>query len=574
MRAWSAGGALLSGEAVFAGGGHAGKPSGAPRVPQLRHCRRSCTISKTCSIGAPVRAAASSPPRSRSNLRPDRAPHEREGLVRSYLRVLRSTLGLAPELLRAVAEQGYTEPTPVQREAIPLVLAGRDLLAGAQTGTGKTAAFVLPMLQRLAPRTPRDMTATGARRIRALILTPTRELALQVEESVRTYGASARPLDRHLRRRRLRPARCAPCATAREIVVATPGRLLDHVAPAHDRPRRGRDPGPRRGRPHARHGLHPRHPHDPRPAARRSDRTCSSARPSRRRSAAWPRACSTEPASVQVTPRNTRDRPGAPGRPSRSTARASASCCRTSSQARPHRPGAGLHPHQARRRPPRRAAAGRTASPRPRSTATSSQPQRIRALDDFKAGRVTLLVATEVAARGLDIEPLPARRQLRAADGRRRLRAPHRPHRPRRHRGRRHLAGVRRRDADCCATSSACWARPSRRRPCPASNRTPPFALSRFGCAPAAQTAVSAGAVPRIGADKPSPASSRGASVRDAPPRERQSATGALATAAGRDCPASASAPPEEGRSRHRLEAARLDDPLQELRACAPPAAR
>ena len=93
-------------------------------------------------------------------------------------------LGLSPEFLRAVAQQGYTEPTPVQTEAIPLVLAGRDLLAGAQTGTGKTAAFVLPLLQRLHASRP-----AGARVIRALILTPTRELALQVEESVRTYGA-------------------------------------------------------------------------------------------------------------------------------------------------------------------------------------------------------------------------------------------------------------------------------------------------------------------------------------------------------------------------------------------------
>src|SRR4029450_11088948 len=72
----------------------------------------------------------------------------REGLVRSYPLSF-SALGLAPELLRAVSVQGYTDPTPVQREAIPLVLAGRDLLAGAQTGTGKTAAFVLPILQRL-----------------------------------------------------------------------------------------------------------------------------------------------------------------------------------------------------------------------------------------------------------------------------------------------------------------------------------------------------------------------------------------------------------------------------------------
>ena len=93
-------------------------------------------------------------------------------------------LGLSPELLRAVAHEGYTVPTPVQSQAIPFVLSGRDLLAGAQTGTGKTAAFVLPLIQRLHASRP-----GGPRLIRALILTPTRELALQVEESVRTYGA-------------------------------------------------------------------------------------------------------------------------------------------------------------------------------------------------------------------------------------------------------------------------------------------------------------------------------------------------------------------------------------------------
>ncbi|HEY3162979.1 MAG TPA: DEAD/DEAH box helicase, partial [Candidatus Limnocylindrales bacterium] len=149
-------------------------------------------------------------------------------------------LGLTPELLRAVADQGYTEPTPVQREAIPLVLAGRDLLAGAQTGTGKTAAFVLPMLQRLnAERSPGWKGSDGAPRpnaippVRALVLTPTRELALQVEESVRTYGAHRRvrsvaiyggvgyePQNRALR-------------AGPGIVVATPGRLLDHIEQRH-----------------------------------------------------------------------------------------------------------------------------------------------------------------------------------------------------------------------------------------------------------------------------------------------------------------------------------------------------
>src|ERR1700685_2693119 len=91
-----------------------------------------------------------------------------------------SDLGLMPELLRAVAEKGYSRPTPIQQAAIPAVLAGRDVLAGAQTGTGKTAAFVLPILQRLM--------GTPGRAPRALVLTPTRELAAQVAESARTYG--------------------------------------------------------------------------------------------------------------------------------------------------------------------------------------------------------------------------------------------------------------------------------------------------------------------------------------------------------------------------------------------------
>ena len=95
-------------------------------------------------------------------------------------------LGLSEALVRAVSELGYTEPTPVQQQAIPVVLAGRDLLAGAQTGTGKTAGFVLPILQRLAET--KAAAGKSRRPIRALILTPTRELAAQVEESVRTYG--------------------------------------------------------------------------------------------------------------------------------------------------------------------------------------------------------------------------------------------------------------------------------------------------------------------------------------------------------------------------------------------------
>src|ERR1019366_1234616 len=97
-----------------------------------------------------------------------------------------TSLGLADEIVRAVTAHGYTTPTPIQAQAIPAVLAGGDLLAGAQTGTGKTAGFTLPILHRLA--SSGAQRSPGAQRpIRALILTPTRELAAQVEESVRTY---------------------------------------------------------------------------------------------------------------------------------------------------------------------------------------------------------------------------------------------------------------------------------------------------------------------------------------------------------------------------------------------------
>ncbi len=98
-----------------------------------------------------------------------------------------SKLGLSDALVRAVTEHGYIAPTPVQTQAIPAVLAGGDLLAGAQTGTGKTAGFVLPMLQRLSQPAPAATARSPVRTIRALILTPTRELAAQVEESVRVY---------------------------------------------------------------------------------------------------------------------------------------------------------------------------------------------------------------------------------------------------------------------------------------------------------------------------------------------------------------------------------------------------
>src|SRR5580658_7667101 len=96
-----------------------------------------------------------------------------------------SDLGLTPELLRAVADKGYDTPSPIQLQAIPAVLGGRDVLAAAQTGTGKTAGFVLPILQRLNAA---DLSQESRRAPRALVLTPTRELAAQVAQSARDYG--------------------------------------------------------------------------------------------------------------------------------------------------------------------------------------------------------------------------------------------------------------------------------------------------------------------------------------------------------------------------------------------------
>jgi ATP-dependent RNA helicase RhlE len=135
-------------------------------------------------------------------------------------------LGLSTDLLRAVADQGYTEPTPIQQQAIPAILLRQDIFASAQTGTGKTAGFTLPLLQLLSTTNPNK----GHRTPRALILTPTRELAAQVNDSVTTYGkylslrsavvyggVGIKPQIQMLRR-------------GVDIVVATPGRLLDHLA--------------------------------------------------------------------------------------------------------------------------------------------------------------------------------------------------------------------------------------------------------------------------------------------------------------------------------------------------------
>ena len=142
------------------------------------------------------------------------------------------SLGLRAELIRAVSEKGYTTPTPIQQQAIPPILEGRDIMGGAQTGTGKTAGFALPLLQRLMSldKTSPNNNQKTRRPIRALILTPTRELAAQVAESVRMYGE-------HLPLKStvvfggvsINPQKMKLIKGV-DILIATPGRLLDHVS--------------------------------------------------------------------------------------------------------------------------------------------------------------------------------------------------------------------------------------------------------------------------------------------------------------------------------------------------------
>lgn len=137
-----------------------------------------------------------------------------------------SALGLSEPIVRAVSEHGYTTPTPIQLQAIPAVLNGGDLLAGAQTGTGKTAGFTLPILQRLVAN-PRPANA-GKKVIRVLVLTPTRELAAQVEESVRTYGKYAGVKSTVIYGGVGINPQISILRQGVDILVATPGRLLDH----------------------------------------------------------------------------------------------------------------------------------------------------------------------------------------------------------------------------------------------------------------------------------------------------------------------------------------------------------
>ena len=322
-------------------------------------------------------------------------------------------LGLTPELLRSVVAQGYTEPTPVQSQSIPIVLAGRDLLASAQTGTGKTAAFVLPILQllnanrpaprHLPPGTNRPHGSTGLP-IRCLVLTPTRELALQIEESVRTYGASRQIKSTTIYggvgfEPQVRALRAGP-----EIVVATPGRLLDHAGQRTidlssveilvlDEADRMLDMGFIRDIRRIIELL-PAHRQNLLFSATFSDEITGLAN-----------AMLDEPAHIQIARRNApielvrqvvypvdRERKRELLSHLIRTGRIDRALVFTRTK------------HGASRLAEQLIHDGITASA---IHGNKSQSQRVHALDDFKSGRVAILVATEVASRGLDIDGLP-----------------------------------------------------------------------------------------------------------------------------------------------------------------------
>jgi ATP-dependent RNA helicase RhlE len=312
-------------------------------------------------------------------------------------------LGLSADLLRAVADEGYIEPTPVQARAIPPVLEGRDVLAAAQTGTGKTAAFVLPILQRLTKHA--NASFSPARHpVRTLVLTPTRELAMQVQESVLAYGRhlplrstvvyGGVPIDPQIKALR----------DGVEILVATPGRLLDHVGQRTvnlgqveilvlDEADRMLDMG---FIPDVRKII------DLLTSRQQTLMFSATISPDVERLAD---EFLKRPEVIQVAPQG-----------------ATADLVRQVVYPVDRDRKRDLLEHLIRKQDLRQVlvftrtkiAASRLASQLDRDGIAAvaihsdrSQPERTRALDDFKNGRIQILVATDVAARGLDIEALP-----------------------------------------------------------------------------------------------------------------------------------------------------------------------
>jgi ATP-dependent RNA helicase RhlE len=310
-------------------------------------------------------------------------------------------LGLEPELLSAVSAHGYGTPTPIQVGAIPPVLAGRDLLAGAQTGTGKTAAFVLPLLQVLA--------APAGRAPRALILAPTRELAAQIAESIRVYGANKKLRTRVIFGGVGEQPQIDGLRVGCDILVATPGRLLDladrRLANLSEVRHLVLDEADRM--------LDMGFIHDIRriikllPARRQNLMFSATYTPDIRALAA---RILVRPVQVEVTP------------PNSTVERVTQLAFRVRKDDKRHllvhlfengANGEGRW-HQALVFTRTKHGANRLAQQLEhagiRSAAihgNKSQAARTRALADFKAGKLTALVATEVASRGLDIRELP-----------------------------------------------------------------------------------------------------------------------------------------------------------------------
>jgi ATP-dependent RNA helicase RhlE len=310
-------------------------------------------------------------------------------------------LGLAPELVSAVVAHGYTTPTPIQAAAIPPVLAGRDLLAGAQTGTGKTAAFVLPLLQLLA--------SPSGRAPRALVLAPTRELAAQILESVRVYGAN-----KQLRARVIfggvgEQPQIDGLRAGCDILVATPGRLLDLA----DRKLANLSEVRHLVLDEADRMLDMGFIHDIKrvikllPAKRQNLLLSATYTPDIRTLAA---RILVDPVKVEVTP------------PNSTVERVTQRAFRVAKEDKRHllvhlfENGAnGEGPwYQALVFTRTKHGANRLSQQLERAGIRSaaihgnkSQAARTRALADFKAGKLAALVATEVASRGLDIRELP-----------------------------------------------------------------------------------------------------------------------------------------------------------------------
>ncbi|HKY00780.1 MAG TPA: DEAD/DEAH box helicase [Steroidobacteraceae bacterium] len=310
-------------------------------------------------------------------------------------------LGLAPELVSAVAAHGYTTPTPIQAAAIPPVLAGRDLLAGAQTGTGKTAAFVLPLLQLLG--------SPSGRAPRALVLAPTRELAAQILESVRVYGAN-----KQLRARVIfggvgEQPQIDGLKAGCDILVATPGRLLDLA----DRRLANLSVVRHLVLDEADRMLDMGFIHDIKrvikllPAKRQNLLLSATYTPDIRTLAA---RILVDPVKVEVTP------------PNSTVERVTQRAFRVAKEDKRHllvhlfENGAnGEGPwYQALVFTRTKHGANRLSQQLERAGIRSaaihgnkSQAARTRALADFKAGKLAALVATEVASRGLDIRELP-----------------------------------------------------------------------------------------------------------------------------------------------------------------------